>query len=302
MSNIPPAARIGERTAGPADTTPAALARLCEGVISAEADCFERWCQLMDGRGRVDPGTVVESQTALHRAAEQLRCLCLANPAIAEAARQDLMREQVEGEIRYAAEIKRVRSADARDGIRGQWNTERWHIFQARDALTVGLGWPHRGESVVVHSWYYREHDAERAKVPRPGIYLYSHDTGNVTHLVWLPQISARPNEAQRLVGWEPCKGGDNWGNADPAGDIGMRVTGAEERCLPVPLPRWPKPEDIEGGLNPMRITPVGGQLGLCEGTDMRTQRGREPSRPGGHRARGEVAGQLSLEDIEAGG
>ncbi len=305
MSISPPGARAGEQSAARADTTTAAIAGLCEELVRAESGCFTRWCELMDGRARPGPVAAVASQEPLHRAAEQLRRLCLGNPALAEAARQDLMRKQVEGEIRHKAETKRARSAAARDAIRRQWNTERWHIFQARDALTIGLGWPHRGEPVVVSTWHYRGAPAERADVTGSAVYLHSHDTGNVTHLVWMPEASANRHEAQLLVGWEPRKGGDRWGNADPAGDIGMRVKGAQARPLPVPLPRWPKPEDIEGGPDPALITPPGGQLGLFglgDETPVQAQRGPDHSRPGGRRAGGEAAGQLSLEDMEAGG
>ncbi len=241
------------------DAVRTTITQLCDELVSADSSCFSLWCQIWDGRGRPSPAAVVASQEPLHWAAGELRRTCLANAGVAEAARQELMRIQVEGEIRHGAEVKRARMAAAREVVRRRWAGECRRIFESRDAITVGLGWPHRGELVTVTTSYGR--DGEELEVTGTGVYLYSYDIFNVTHMVWVPQVSADRHAGSLLVAWEPCQG--RWGNADPAGGIGLRVKGAETRPLPVPLPRWPKPQDIEGGPDPVSSTPVGGQLEL---------------------------------------
>jgi hypothetical protein len=231
----------------------------CDRMIRIEAECFKHWCYLFDPRGKQDPHVVVASQEPLHRAAEDLRRLCLADPQTAEAERQELMRMQAEGEIRCEAGIKRERTAAAREMIRQRWVSERWRIIESRDALAIGLGWPHRGELVTIDTWHGR--DGEELHVTGTAMYLNSYDTHNVGHQVWVPEVSANRHEGTLLVQWEPRQ--DRWGNADPAGDIGLRVQGAQSRRLPVPLPRWPTPDDIEGGIDHVRSTPVGAQLEL---------------------------------------
>ncbi len=48
---------------------------------------------------------------------------------------------------------------------------------------------------------------------------------------------------------------------AGSAGDIALRVEGAKTLRLPVPPPRGPGPQDAEGGPDPVRGTPPGGQI-----------------------------------------
>ena len=96
------------------------LADLCGVLISADESCFGRWCQLMDQRGAAGIDDMVASQAPLHRAVEELRRLCLADAGDAKTARRDLMRMQVEGEIRYEAQTGRQRAAATRDEIRRQ--------------------------------------------------------------------------------------------------------------------------------------------------------------------------------------
>jgi hypothetical protein len=272
----------------------AAIAGLCDELISAQASCFPRWCQIMDGAGRRSPAAAVASQEALHRSAEALRAVCLASPEIAEAMRQDLMRMQVEGEIRHKAEVSRTRRATARDAIRQRWITERLHLFQARDALTVGLGWPHRAEPVTVSTW---RHDGSggQAPVTGPGVYLNSYDIFNTTHQVWVPEISTNRHAATVLVGWEPRQGGSRRTTADPAGDIGLRLREAATRRLPVPLPRWPDEGDIEGGPDPVRATPAGAQLDLLFPAATQAQRAKAPVTPRPQRPPVEMLPQLDL-------
>ena len=241
-----------------------ATADLCAALIQAERDCNGPWATLLDGRGRVRPEDVVASQMPLHEAAENLRALCLPDPEQAEAERLELLRDQVEGEISTAAAIKVRRRAENRAAIQQEWNSRRWQIFGWRDALTIGLGWPHQGERVTATVSYLRGDPAEEAMVTGPGIYFYSNDVYNVGHVVWVPQISADRRRATALIAWEPPgKNRGPLGNADPDGDIAMRVTGAESRRLPVPLPRWPEAGDIAGGVDPLLHYADGAQMDL---------------------------------------
>lgn len=237
------------------DTT----AALCAALVQADEDCFGQWCKLFDKRGHVRPDDVVASQTPLHDTAEKIRGWCLADPQQAEAERLELLRSQAEGEVSSEAAVKARRSAADRQAIRQDWITERLRILYWRDAITIGLGWPHRGEPVTISTWYGS--DGEETPVTGAGgIYLHSNDTHNTGHMVWVPALSASRHEGSLLVQWEPH---EHWGNADPAGDIGMRVTGAESRRLPVPLPNWPEPGDIPGGVDPLLKYAYGAQMEL---------------------------------------
>lgn len=236
-----------------------ATADLCAALVQAEEDCFKQWCDLLDGRARVRPDDVVASQMPLHHAAEEIRAWCLADREQAEAERLELLRNQVEGEISSEAAIKARRSAGDRQVIRQEWISERLRIFSWRDAITIGLGWPHRGEQVTVSTWYY-DADGTKVTVTGDGVYLGSYDVFNVSHEVWLPTLSTRHREGTLLVLWEPH---EQWGNADPAGDIAMRVAGAGSRRLPVPLPRWPEPDDIADGVDPLLRYAEGAQMEL---------------------------------------
>lgn len=179
----------------------------------------------------------------MHAAAEALRAACLASPAAAEAARQALLRVQVEGDLRCDAGVKEVRVKQGKDAVRQRWNSERYYVFLACDALSVGLGWPHRGEPVIATgATCYPA--PEEYQVTGPGIYLDSNDTHNTGHSVWFAEDGLLGRRL--LVTWEPQV--TRHGSADPAGDIRMRVAARPGRRLPVPLLRWPKPEDIEGG------------------------------------------------------
>lgn len=189
------------------------------------------------------------SQMPLHAAAEAIRAWCLSDCEWSEAERGELLRNQVEGEISTEAAIKARHSADDRQEIRQAWNTERARIFTWRDALTIGLAWPHRGELVTVSTWWCGGDGQAVSVTGAVGVYLNSYDTHKTAHQVWVPALSADPNVGTRLVRWEPH---EHWGNAVPGRDISMRVAGAESRRLPVPLPRWPKPDDIAGGIDPL--------------------------------------------------
>jgi hypothetical protein len=214
-------------------------------MIWAEQACFGRWCALVDGRKKASPDELAASQEPVHQAAEQLREWCLAGPGQAEAERQELMRRQVAGEGNCQAAIRAHRAAVDREVIRRQWVQDRFRLFSFRDAITVGLGWPHCGERVTVTTRYYRGSQAEEATIEGPAIYLDSNDVFNVTHRVWAPQVSGSYRQGTLIVAWEPPGLTAGLGNADPAGAITMRVHGAESRRLPVPLPRWPKSGDV---------------------------------------------------------
>jgi hypothetical protein len=241
-----------------------ATADLCAAVVQAEHDCFGRWCKLLDGRGRPSPDDVAASQMVLHEAGESIRAWCLADPEQAEAERLELLRAQAEGEVSTAAALKACRrGAGGRDDIRQAWNSERWRIVSWRDAITTGLGWPHRGEHVIATVSYWRGDPAEEATITGAGIYLHSNDVFNVSHTVWVPQISGDRRRASAPVAWNPPGRSGHLANAGREGDIAIRVAGAESRRLPVPLPRWPRPQDITGGLDPLLNYAIGAQLEL---------------------------------------
>lgn len=218
--------------------------RLCEAFNRAEYESFEEWCDLFGKRKEPAPATVIASQAALHETAWQLREWCLADPAAAEAERQELMVRQVEGELAAEAAVRARRSAEDRERIRRDWITAQRSIICQRDALTCGLGWPHRGEQVTASTWYY-DADGTKVSVAGDGIYLGSYDVFNVSHEVWLPTVSARRREGTLLVWWSAGAAEDlPLGPPDPAGDIGLRLTGMPVHRLPVPLMRWPGPAD----------------------------------------------------------
>jgi hypothetical protein len=216
---------------------------LCAALIAAEAACRPSWAKLADGRGRLAPATLAASQAPVSDAAEALRAACEEAPAEAEAARQALLRAQAEGDTRTDKAIRAQRGKPARDEIRMAWNSERYSIFTARDALTVGLGWPHRGEPVTATGAPCYPAPG-KYQFTGPGIYFGSASTHNTGHSVWFAEDGRLGRRL--LVMWEPQLA--RHGSADPAGDIRMRVAARPGRRLPVPLLRWPAPEDIEGG------------------------------------------------------
>lgn len=212
-----------------------AAAELCDAVTRAEAACFADWCRLLDRRTAASPEAVTASQAALHEAAGRLRELCLADPAAAESERQELMARQAEVE-------DALRQQRGGDGTRSHsdWASARWSIISRRNALTCGLGWPHRGEPVTVSTWRHAA-DGTRIPVTGDGIYLNSCDVFNVTHEAWVPALGARHRDGSVGLRWG-IAGSERGplGPADPAGDIGLRLRDNPGRALPVPLMRWP--------------------------------------------------------------
>jgi hypothetical protein len=93
------------------------------------------------------------------------------------------MRLQAEGEITAVRAKKARRSAGDRQGVQQAWNGSRSAIISQRDALTCGLGWPHRGEQVIVTAWRYGA-DGEKVPVTGGGIYFDSCDVFNAGHSV----------------------------------------------------------------------------------------------------------------------
>ena len=129
--------------------------------------------------------------------------------------------------------------AQARERARLDWNGARWVMICQRDALTCGLGWPHRGERVTVSTW--RSRDGARVPYTGVGIYLHSSDVYNIMHAVWMPVFGTSHRKGTVSVSWmAPGDDGVLRGPADPAGKISMRVQDAPGRLLPVPLERWP--------------------------------------------------------------
>jgi hypothetical protein len=235
------------------------LAGLCAVVTDAERDCFKQWCALIDGHRRPDWDAVVASQEGLHAATLQLRAWCLASPAataFAEARRQELMVAQVEGELATKARLRGRHSAEFGHNVQQGWNSARWAIICERDALTCGLGWPHRAEPVLVTTWYYDVKSTRRDLVDAAGIYSMGHDVYEVSHEVIVPAIGEGAKRHYRqicsvYVQWHGPgvphlrEGREQLAPPDPAGDIGLRLRDARDRRLPAPLQRWPEPADV---------------------------------------------------------
>ncbi len=215
---------------------------LVDAFLAVERDCFGAWCVLFDRRGTLDPDAVVASQEAVHAAAERLRSWC-ADPdlrTVAELERVELLRAQVTEERAVEAAIAAQRRKEQRDPVRVAWNERRAWLYGARDALSVALGWPHRGERVTVT----RSSDVNESQhaYVGPAIYLHSFDTHNVSCQVWVPERDRRGRRFELRVAWEPH---EHWGCADPAGDIAIRRADAPDEAMPVPLPRWPTADEF---------------------------------------------------------
>ncbi|MGO9754669.1 MAG: DUF5131 family protein [Solirubrobacteraceae bacterium] len=215
---------------------------LVDAFLAVERDCFGALCVLFDRRGTLDPDAVVASQEAVHAAAERLRSWC-ADPdlrTVAELERVELLRAQVTEERAVEAAIAAQRRKEQRDPVRVAWNERRAWLYGARDALSVALGWPHRGERVTVT----RSSDVNESQhaYVGPAIYLHSFDTHNVSCQVWVPERDRRGRRFELRVAWEPH---EHWGCADPAGDIAIRRADAPDEAMPVPLPRWPTADEF---------------------------------------------------------
>jgi hypothetical protein len=237
---------------------------LCAEMFTTERACFDVWCKLFDRGGKPEPAEVIASQEPVRLVAAKLREVCLAAPDAAEAERRELMRRQVEGEIGAEAEKRMHRSATASGKIRQEWNNARWRIFSARDALTIGLGWPYRGEQVTVTKVRSGEHI-----YTGPGIYDGPYDTHNTSCLVWVPDLHYTCEEKRcgrsrahttLTLCWEPS---ERWGNADPFGDIAMRLACLPGQRMPVPLLRWPTEADLTEPTDPLLHYAENEQMGL---------------------------------------
>jgi hypothetical protein len=235
------------------------LAGLCAVFTDAEQDCFKQWCALIDGHKRPDWDAVVASQEGLHEAALRLRTWCLASPAaaaFAEARRQALMVAQVQGELATKAQLRGRHSAEFGQTVQQGWNSARWAIICERDALTCGLGWPHRAEPVLVTTWYYDEKTNRVDLVDAEGIYSMGHDVYEVSHEVIVPAVGRGATRHYRqicsvYVRWHAAgvphlrEEREPLGPPPPDGDIGLRLRDAPGRRLPAPLQRWPGPADV---------------------------------------------------------
>jgi hypothetical protein len=235
---------------------------LCHRVRTAERAHFDAFCAIADGHKRAVPAELIalerQQQDELHQAVEALRVYCAQDPATAEAERVALMRMQVEGDLALAAQLRVVRDGQQRRGIRAETNERRAAIFESRDALSCGLGWPHRAERVVVAAWIYDSTKPDgKFTYEGEALYLHSYDTHNVSHIVRVEGLAV--NRGELTLRWEPH---ERWGNADPDGDIDMRVAADPQRRLPHPLPRWPTESDV-GEIDFRARIAVGEQLAL---------------------------------------
>jgi hypothetical protein len=250
------------RLADPARKLRPATLELCHRVRTAERAHFDAYCAVSDRRKKALPGALLalerRQHAELHDAVEALRAHCAKNPQAAEAERVALMGMQVEGDLALAAQLRVVRDGEQRQGLRVETNERRATIFESRDALSCGLGWPHRSERVVVAAWIYDSTQPDgKFTYAGEALYLYSYDTHNVSHIVRVEGLAV--NRGELTVCWEPH---EPWGNAEPDGDIDMRVAADPQRRLPHPLPRWPTESDV-GEIDFRVGIAVGEQLAL---------------------------------------
>jgi len=258
----PPNAHTVTHLDDPALNLRPATVELCHAVRTAERAHFDAYCAIVDGRKRPVSAELIalerQQQDELHQAVEALRVHCAQDLAMAEAERVALMRMQVEGDLALAAQLRVVRDGEQRQGMRAETNERRATIFESRDALSCGLGWPHRAEHVVVAAWIYDSTEpGGKFTYYGDALYAHSYDTHNVSHIVRVEGLAV--NRGELTLRWEPH---ERWGNADPDGDIDMRLAGAQQRRLPHPLPRWPTESDV-GEIDFRARIAVGEQLAL---------------------------------------
>jgi hypothetical protein len=239
---------------------------LCQIVREAEERHFPAWCRVADNRHsrrpRELPVEIVEIErerlAELAAVVEALREHCESDLTAAERACHALMRAQVEGDLALTAALRVTRGGDRRQELRAASNERRAAIFETRDTLCCACGWPHRGEIVLVTAWIYsNDHDGGKFTHDGEAIYDGSHDIHNVSHTVDVPGLEL--NRGVLHLAWEPHV---HWGNADPDGDIAMRVASRPTHPLPCPLPRWPKESDVADLDERSRIA-VGEQIAL---------------------------------------
>jgi hypothetical protein len=84
----------------------AAVAEACAEFLRAEDASFTAWCALSGRRGTPDPAAVIASQDPVHRAAEELRRLCLADPLSGGGAALPVSAPQHAGENPDATETR----------------------------------------------------------------------------------------------------------------------------------------------------------------------------------------------------
>jgi hypothetical protein len=226
----------------------------------------------------------------VHEAALRLRAWCLASPAataVAEARRQELMVAQAQGELATKAQLRGRHSAQFGQTVQQGWNSARWAIICERDALTCGLGWPHRAERVLVTTWYYDEKRERHDLVDAEGIYDGSHDVYEVSHEVIVPAKGGTAKRHYRqlcavYVHWHAAgvphlrEDPEPLGPPPPDGDIGLRLRDHPDRKLPAPLQRWPRPADV-GLAEPAPPAPPLALFGLAEAGVARQSPPRAP-------------------------
>lgn len=224
---------------------------LCQRVREAEARHFPAWCAVIDDaraqRPRGLPSDVVELERErladLHAAVQRLREHCTLDVDRAERECHALMRAQVERDLVQTAALRVARGAPVREVIRAQASQDRVAAYETRAALCCGRGWPHRGEPVRVTAWINDNTQPEgRFVYEGEAIYTGSYDIHNTSHTVLVAGLEV--NRGELHLAWEPH---ERWGNADPCGDIAMRVLSRPDHPLPCPLPRWPAEDDVTG-------------------------------------------------------
>ena len=242
--------------------------------VELERAWFEPHCAVVDRGKKKDPDPdAVAAEIAAweewHAQVERMRKWTFADaPLLVEQMRWLLARDQIEADMRKVAELRVLRGADEREAVRQAANVRAMECWDLRDALGVALGWPHAGEVVDVVAHYYADEDgdgvSELCAYEGLAVYQHSYSTQNTSHSVQPGTDRHVSYHAQSLhLNWEPVVEPNSFHHADPAGDIPMRVHGAPGRKLPVPIPRWPKPENLPIDVDPSAGIAVGEQLGL---------------------------------------
>jgi hypothetical protein len=214
---------------------------LLTACCEAERRYFRVYCDL---ERKNPPAAKVAERDRLwrlyHAAVERLRGHVDRDRKLALAEQMEIAAAYVFGEDDLERELAHAKGAEARDRIRRRHVERRMFSLDDADEIACGLGWPHRGEKVIVDgASYYPGNAVFAGRYEHRGeaIYKSSYSTMNTSHTVRVPEI-----DHDLLVEWRPQLD-EHWGPADPDGDIPMRLASAPDRPLPPPLPRFPTAE-----------------------------------------------------------
>lgn len=236
---------ISDRVRGRTMVLLDACLEACEAYDRRFSAAFDRRAR-RHGRSLDDSFAVGSAEFDAYSATVmQLRTWCAADEAAAGDELVALAIEQVETDLRLQADLRVLRTHADREAARQRALLATHWLFLARDELQRGLGWPHRGEEVLVvqaQGWARPRRGQPVQVIRHDGAALYhgSYSTTNTQHAV-----HAAGHVDQLLVTWTSPQRRGIGDPADPHGSIAMRVASAPDRSLPLPFPRWPTPADV---------------------------------------------------------